>query len=260
MSTISVITSLGLGALHALEPGHGKTFLVSYSIANTIDKKETVKIISSMAISHSLLLLVLGIVIPVFLPKQSEDIHFFVQLTASLLVLYVGFKMLYRWNKKESEKCSCGQNHSLKEHNESLYLGQHTTGFTAASLNAFKVNGISLASNANPKNTLESKKNGNPILVGIVNGIMPCPSALAIVGIAFTYSSAWAISLVMIAYVLGFIAAMFALLIAFVKFKNKFLKSKTNHINSQRKIQLVSAIVIILSGYYYLFLAFNHSH
>lgn len=37
MSAISIITSLGQGALHALVPGHGKTFLASYTLSNNIN-------------------------------------------------------------------------------------------------------------------------------------------------------------------------------------------------------------------------------
>lgn len=54
MSAISIITPIGLGALHALEPEYGKTSMVSYSIANNIDKKQTVKIIFGGVRSYSL--------------------------------------------------------------------------------------------------------------------------------------------------------------------------------------------------------------
>jgi ABC-type nickel/cobalt efflux system permease component RcnA len=39
MSAISTLTTLGLGALHALEPGHGKAFLATYAIGNELNRK-----------------------------------------------------------------------------------------------------------------------------------------------------------------------------------------------------------------------------
>jgi ABC-type nickel/cobalt efflux system permease component RcnA len=256
MSAISIITSLGLGALHALEPGHGKTFLASYSLAKRMSKKEVIKIISSMAISHSLLLLILGLFIPLVLPRQEETIHIYVQILASAIVLFVGFKMLYTLYKKEHDdkSCSCGYDHTQEQHNESLLLIKKNETIRNKVFTSINQTNFNLTT---PE---KNKKNSSPVLVGIVNGIMPCPSALAVVGIAFTYTSVWSISFIMLAYVLGFIAAMFCLLTIFVIFKNKFINSNPKNFKSHQKVQLVSAIVIILSGFYYLFLAYNHSH
>jgi nickel/cobalt exporter len=260
MSTISVITSLGLGALHALEPGHGKTFLASYSLSNNINKKEIIKIISSMAISHSLLLLVLGIAIPVLLPKLEETIHIYIQVFASILILFVGLKMFLKWRKKEETQgnCSCGHHHSEEEHNKTILFAGQNKNSSTISFNTTK--GIKLASSELKSPAEVKKQNVNHILVGFINGIMPCPSALAVVGIAFTYSSIWTISLVLLAYVLGFIVAMFSLLMVFVFFKNRLINQNSNNQKTQRRVQLFSSIVILLSGFYYLFLAFNHSH
>lgn len=252
MSAISIITSLSLGALHALEPGHGKTFLASYTLSNKMNKKEVIKIISSLAISHALLLLILGLLVPILFPKLEETIHIYVQVSASILILFVGLKMLYKWkNTKEPVKtCSCKHHHSKQENNKAIPSDEQNIKGVNCSPETTEMN----------KQNEKSYKNSNPILVGFINGIMPCPSALAVVGIAFTYNSVWTISFVILAYVLGFIAAMFALLLAFVILKNKFFQSTTNNFKSQKKIQFISAVVIILSGIYYLFLAYNHSH
>ena len=253
MSAISIITSLGLGALHAIEPGHGKTFLVSYSMANDVDKKQAVKIITSLAISHGVLLILLALVVPVMFPHIEESIHFYIQLTASLLVLYVGVRVLLKSKKltHHDENCGCGHDHKnntlLQSYKPAIQKIQHAK--------------FSLAQ---PKNLVNKPKknaiNSNPALVGFINGIMPCPSALAVVGMAFTYSSAWIISLTMLAYVAGFILAMFLLLMGFVVFKSKFLKMDTSNKKLQERITSISGIVIILSGFYYLFMAFNHTH
>lgn len=254
MSVISFITSLGLGALHAIEPGHGKTFLVSYSIAYDVDKKQAVKIITSMAISHSFLLILLALVVPVVFPHIEESIHFYIQLTASLLILYMGISMLLKSKKHthHDENCGCGHDHkintSLHSHKPATQNIQHTQFSLAQPTNTIK----------KPKNIFSI--NSNPALVGFINGIMPCPSALAVVGMAFTYSSAWIISLTMLAYVAGFILAMFLLLMGFVVFKSKFLKMETNNKKLRERITSISGTVIVLSGFYYLFLAFNHTH
>lgn len=256
MGALSLLTSVGLGALHALEPGHGKTFLVSYTMGNTVNKKETIKIISSMAISHSVLLVFLALLVPVLFPEFEENIHFFIQLVASLLILFVGVKMLYKLKNRthhtHDSNCSCGQNHSISQQKKEndVPMGKFSEkSFKIPPKEEITIDDVPLQENKT-----------NPILVGIINGIMPCPSALAVVGLAFTYPSTLLISLTMIAYVLGFILAMLALLLTFVVFKKRYIKIDANNVKLQRKIQLISACIILFSGVYYLILAMNHLH
>lgn len=249
MSTISTLTTLGLGALHALEPGHGKAFLASYAIGNKLDRKKTLKLIMSMAISHSLLLMILAIVVPLFFPKIEENIHFFIMITASIIILFIGFRMFYKYfiKKEANEKCSCGNDHSQITHNHS-FLNQNQPKINIQNLN-FK-----------PPTPLKNVEKDNSIMVGIVNGIMPCPSALAVVGIAFTQSSTLLISITMLSYVIGFVGAMILLLGLVLFFKKKVISKTKNTIKTENRIQIISSVLIILSGLYYLYLSFNHSH
>jgi len=253
MSAISIITSLGLGALHAMEPGHGKTFLVSYSMSSDIDKKEAIKIIISMAISHSVLLILLALVVPVVFPHLEELIHFYIQLIASFLVLYVGISMLLKSKKHahHDENCGCGHGHEKETLLHSYQAEKQHIQDTKLSL-AQTTNAI--------KKTEKNSTISNPALVGFINGIMPCPSALAVLGIAFNYSSAWIISLTMLAYVAGFILAMFLLLTGFVIVKSKILKIDASNKKLEERIRKISGTVILLSGFYYFFMTINHTH
>ena len=253
MSAISTLTTLGLGALHALEPGHGKAFLATYAIGNELNRKKTLKIIVSMAISHSLLLMILAIVVPLFFPKIEENIHFFIMITASIIILFIGFRMFYKCfiKKEANEKCSCGHDHSQITHNHS-----HTN--SVLNQNQPKLNVQNL--NFKPPTPLKNVEKDNSIMVGIVNGIMPCPSALAVVGIAFTQSSTLLISITMLSYVIVFVGAMILLLGHVLFFKKKVISKTKNTIKTENRIHIISSVLIIFSGFYYLYLSFNHSH
>jgi ABC-type nickel/cobalt efflux system permease component RcnA len=255
MSAISTITTLGLGALHALEPGHGKAFLASYVLGNELDRKKTLKIIMSMAISHSLLLLIIAIIVPLFFPNIEEKIHFFIMITASIFILFVGCRMLINClsKKQKNEKCSCGQDHSILSHNQI-----HANFNSFPSHNTTKINVQNL--NFNSPTPLKKTEKDNSIMVGIVNGIMPCPSALAVVGIAFTQSSTLLISMTMLSYVIGFVGAMIILLGLVLFFKKKMLSKTKTSSKTENYIYIISSVLIILSGFYYLYLSLNHSH
>ena len=276
MSFIHMLTTLSLGALHALEPGHGKAFLASYAVGNEITKKKSFQIIISMAISHSVLLMVLAIVVPLFFPTIEESIHVFIMIAAALIILYVGIKMLYQCiTKKHSpSNCNCGIDHSNEIPSNIINVKKSNTILTGK-IDSSKLSFIkpTAATQFTPTKAIPTAKKSfwkkittninfkdNSIMVGVVNGIMPCPSALAVVGLAFTQSSVLHISLTMIAYVIGFISAMVCLLILVVYFKSKVINKRTNTHTFENKIHILSSCMIILSGCYYLFIALNHSH
>lgn len=256
MSAISTLTTLGLGALHALEPGHGKAFLATYAIGNKIDRKKTFRIIVSMAISHSLLLMILAIVVPLFFPKIEESIHFFIMISASIIILFIGFRMFYKCllKKEKNEKCSCGIEHNSTTNQLNF---QQSTGVFQPQ-NSTKINVQNL--NFSHPTKVKNNEKDNSIMVGIVNGIMPCPSALAVVGIAFTQSSTLLISITMLSYVIGFVGAMILLLGLVLFFKKKVIGKTKNTFKTENRIHIISSVLIILSGFYYLYLSFNHSH
>ena len=225
MSAISILTSFGLGAAHALEPGHGKTFLVSYLGANSISRKELIKLCFSMAVTHMLLTTVLALVVPFVFPSITENVHQFIMVTASLFIVFIGVKMLYNTvvTHKKTNDCSCGHHH----HHEHDHI--------------------------HPKH----EKSKNSVLVGVLQGLLPCPTSLAIIGIAFTGQSGLIASSILGAYAIGFVS--FISLLAFMLF---FLKGKINlNALSDKKnkwVQVVSATVILLSGFYYMYLGLNH--
>jgi cytochrome c biogenesis protein CcdA len=64
----------------------------------------------------------------------------------------------------------------------------------------------------------------------------------------------------MLSYVIGFVGAMILLLGLVLFFKKKVISKTKNTIKTENRIHIISSVLIIFSGFYYLYLSFNHSH
>ena len=63
MTDSLTITSIFLlGCLHALEPGHGKTFLLAYTIGGKLDFNKILLLTGSLLVSHFLVLAGIAVV------------------------------------------------------------------------------------------------------------------------------------------------------------------------------------------------------
>jgi ABC-type nickel/cobalt efflux system permease component RcnA len=254
MNSISILTSVGLGAIHALEPGHGKAFLFSYLTGNDIKKKNLLVMSLSMAISHSFLLLFLALIVPFFFNDIEEEIHKGITVIASLSILYIGSKMLINAINKKNENCNCSfhstQNNDSKQ-TSSLF---QQANFSSPN-QSLKINPINIATLKPVKKTSLKES----IFTGFINGIIPCPSALVVIAISFTNTNYIESIFVLLAYVIGFTGLILLFSIALLLLKSKIkLKSKSHKF--ENLLAYITSSIVILSGFYYLYIGLNHHH
>ena len=68
MSESLTITSIFmLGCLHALEPGHGKTFLLAYTIGDELNLQKIILLTASLLLSHFFVLSIIAILFNILL-------------------------------------------------------------------------------------------------------------------------------------------------------------------------------------------------
>jgi len=99
-------------------------------------------------------------------------------------------------------------------------------------------------------------KFASPIMTGMVAGLIPCPSAIAVLLIASTKFSQdnYTLYSSIFIYVLGIALTLIGIMTLFLFFKDQF-SEKLNNINSRFNTNLIAAVLIILVGV--LYLAFN---
>jgi len=242
---LNITTAFSLGAMHALEPGHGKSFIASYMLGNKANKWHILTLGASLALSHTIVLLVVGLLLNYLLPQiENEKIEHYIEIVAPLIMISVGIYLLYKI-KHHIQSCSCAHHQNERKQNK------------ITSPQKINISNLKLAT---PQTLAKEKVHTHKTtaLIGIVAGLLPCPSALAAFVTAGSSgnvnSSFWYILI----YVIGFVVVMMTIaLLMFVLgnkasglFNNKMIKH----------IEYISAYLIIGVGAVYLFnnLFFHH--
>ena len=98
MSESLTITSIFLlGCLHALEPGHGKTFLLAYTVGGKLDFKKIVLLTLSLLVSHFFVLTIIAIIFNLILTEVANSIlHEFSHWLAPGIIISFGSYVLVK--------------------------------------------------------------------------------------------------------------------------------------------------------------------
>ena len=203
-----------LGCLHALEPGHGKTFLLAYTIGQKLDLKKIFILTLSLLFSHLLTLSIFAILFNILLVEIADKVlhnlsHWFAPFIIILFGTYVIGRAIYESKHKHNK--DCGHDH-----------GKFT-----------------------------NSKVKNPVTVGFLTGLMPCASSLAVVFLTGTNSNILSIIYFMGVYVLGIAVILFSMVTIFSFAKNLFL-ARVQSIETKINLDLISGGLILLVGLVYL--------
>ncbi|EHQ89261.1 ABC-type uncharacterized transport system, permease component [Desulfosporosinus youngiae DSM 17734] len=148
---------IGLGALHSLEPGHGKGVITAYLISSGAKIKDAIMIGLISALAHTLSITLLAIststAIKVLVP---ENLIHWLQLVSGIVVIYIGLSIITQrifdyYEEKQKPR------HSAHGHSCGGHCSHNHTKPMSHPTNRF-----------------------NLFLTGFFTGIVPCPSALAI--------------------------------------------------------------------------------
>ena len=203
-----------LGCFHALEPGHGKTFLLAYTIGQKLDLKKIFILTLSLLFSHFLTLSIFAILFNILLVEIAEKFlhnlsHWFAPFIIILFGTYVIGRAIYEIKHKHNKDC---------EHDHGKFT---------------------------------NSKVKNPVTVGFLTGLMPCASSLAVVFLTGTNPNILSIIYFMGVYVLGIAVVLFSMVTTFSFTKNLFL-ARIQSIGTKINLDLVSGCLILLVGLVYL--------
>lgn len=150
--------AFGLGALHALEPGHGKTAMLLYLAGERRSLLHPLVMGLSSALSHSLSLIGIAAMVHLTHHLITGDHHHaddgvtnVMRWVSAALILVVGLWMTWSAWKSKSTQCGCGHHEHHCGNTESKTLTKSSSK-TSYSMSA---------------------------LLGAAFGLMPCPSAMA---------------------------------------------------------------------------------
>jgi len=244
VSILNTGTAFVLGAMHALEPGHGKTAMASYTLGNKNAKNHLFTLVFSMAFSHTFMLLAIGFVISYLFPFfDSEKAEHILGLISPIILILIGGYMLYQI---KNNKHVCSSNCSHHEPLKTIHIKK------PINLSNLKLN---IEPAVKPTHTHKTSA-----LIGILSGLIPCPSAIAaffMAGQAGSFTNSFGYVLI---YVFGFVLVMFLLAFTFSVIGKRLVKKQEKY-PIFSKMDLISAYLIIIVGSTYFFYnLFFHQH
>lgn len=236
MNLIAGLTAFFLGAMHALEPGHGKSAIAAYAVGYRSSLRHILVLGVSTAIAHTVSIFVLAMVLGAAVSTVAgETAHQWIELVSALLLMLTGAWLVRRAfkNQRTGEQCadaetSCGCRQHQKSSDENKPI---SFGFVS--------------------------------LLGISGGLIPCPTALAVLLAAMTAGQMshglWTVCLFSIGIALTLCTvALLACFIAKSSAKTRF----TLPVNLSRLagfMPIISAFIILGVGFITLFRAIFHS-
>lgn len=153
---IALLTAIALGALHALEPGHGKTMAAAYLVGTRATPRHAIGLGLTITTMHTSSVFIMGLV-TLFASQYilPEKLFPWLGLASALIVIGMGLRMFI---SRLRNPVSHAHTHDMGEHSH---------------------NGAAGHSHAH---VLPEGKSGwrGILTVGIAGGLVPCPAALIV--------------------------------------------------------------------------------
>ncbi len=211
-----------LGALHAVEPGHGKTAMLVYLSDGRRSFWHPIVMGLSSGIAHSISLIAIALAVHLAQHLVVGDHHHddalvthSLQWVSALLVLAVGGWMWWTASRKMPSKCGC------KKHRHEC--GKATESTTSSySMSA---------------------------LLGVAFGLLPCPSALAAYFASMSTGSPVAAYAVIALFAAG-IACSLSLIGIFLQWVGTKQLPKANRLQGLPWPHIRAGLILLIGGFY----------
>jgi nickel/cobalt exporter len=205
---VAIPAAVGLGALHFLEPGHGKGVMTAYLISSRARLRDAVLIGFTSALSHTFSILLLALVatsaLQFVVPQQVEA---WLGLLSGITITVIGTRMVLMRlfppvvslggirQREGTYVCSHGHLHHL--HEPSCEHDHHGHGHAHHHHHDHHGHGHGDGTGTAVASTIRSRR--RLLSIGILTGLIPCPSSLVMLLAA--------ISAGQITYGIGMVAA-----------------------------------------------------
>jgi nickel/cobalt exporter len=91
---ITILTAFGLGALHGLEPGHGKALLAFTLVGARATFKQAIVLAAALTVAHTIAVLLLGLLLFFVAGFASESVFTWITLISGAAVAVIGARNL----------------------------------------------------------------------------------------------------------------------------------------------------------------------
>jgi nickel/cobalt exporter len=240
--------AIALGALHAFEPGHGKTIIAAYMIGSRGRALDGILLGLIVTFTHTFSVIILGIIARMLSHTYSEgQLHGWLGLFSAILILAVGLWML-------RQRLSSGSGHhhfhlfGKGHHHHHDHSRPHTHDHHTHSHDDHD-HGHSHHDHDHSHATDQPVKHDklNLLLLGISGGLVPCPAAIATL-LAAIASGRIAQGLTMVIFFSLGLGLVMMVIGAALAHAGKFTQKIDASPDFSRRMGIVSAVIITILG------------
>jgi ABC-type nickel/cobalt efflux system permease component RcnA len=257
----AALIAIGLGALHALEPGHGKTIVAAYLVGAKGTARHAVLLGSIVTLSHTAGVYFLGAV-TLYAQKYivPDQLYPFLGVVSGLIIAGMG---LYLFLQRYAGKLVQGHTHGGHTHSHGPFGHTHSHGPLEHSHSHDHLPEHSHEHLTDPvhphvpeaaldhvhPHTHEEKPSATQLLVlGITGGIVPCPAALVVLLSAVALHRVGFGLFLIVAFSVGLAAVLIAMGLAAVYARRLMSRVPTDGVLIRRWLPLTSAAMITILG------------
>lgn len=242
---VALFIAFGLGALHAMSPGHGKAVVGAYLVGSRGTLKHAAFLGLTITVTHTLGVFTLGIV-TLFASRYvvPETLFPFLSLLSGLIVLFIGLSLFVRRLQTALDPSGTAHTHGWFDHSHDDIenpLGSYDS--SAGSRSSTKAGHTHLPPGAD----------GTPLTwrsllgLGISGGILPCPSALVVMLSAIALGRIGFGLVLIVAFSFGLAATLTSVGLLFL-YAGRFVKRPLQTSIVGRALPAASAFVISCFG------------
>jgi ABC-type nickel/cobalt efflux system permease component RcnA len=243
----AALLAAGLGALHALEPGHGKTIVAAYLVGSKGTAKHAICLGVIVTLAHTAGVYLLG-ALTLYASRYilPEQLYPWLEILSGLVIAAVASFLLVRaWSGESGEhRHDAGASHS---HWFSSLGGLRQTPLEAQPLGPNLP--LSLAhAEAAPVAPAKTVSLTQLLSLGISGGIVPCPAALVVLLSALSLHRIGLGLFLIVAFSLGLAAVLIATGLVMVYARQLLARWKTDGPFVKRWLPLASGTFMLLLG------------
>jgi ABC-type nickel/cobalt efflux system permease component RcnA len=242
---VALVAAVGLGAFHALEPGHGKTVVAAYLIGSRGTAWHALMLGLIVTVTHTAGVYILGAI--TLLASRyvvPERLYPWLGVASGLIIVGLGLRLFLRRYAGANQAHSHAHAHSHAEAHSHAYA--HTQGYEE---HHSHVHGHHApAAPAHPQHTPATVSCRELLALGITGGMIPCPAALVVLLSALSLNRVGFGLLLIVAFSLGLAAVLIAIGILMVYAHRLMTKLQGDGLLMTRWLPLTSATVMTLFG------------
>jgi len=253
IALFGLLVAFGLGAVHAMSPGHGKTVVGAYLVGSKGTAKHAVFLGLTVTITHTLGVFAVGLIM-LFASNYilPERVMPFLGFVSGLLVFFIGITLfknrlfaLLGWKTETAGH----HHHDGQEHgHDHGHDHSHDHGDEAAHTHSHDglthTHGGSTHSHALPDDLTWR----NLLALGISGGLLPCPSALVLMLAAITAGRTGYGLILTLAFSVGLAATLTIVGLIFLNARNLFGRTALSNNRVFKALPVFSAFVIASVG------------